>query len=237
MPYTDQRAMFSKLQILTDRIENATVKISGGAVHQKAAKSSTDLRTVVARLEAVAAKLEGGSANSAAGSSAIVEGFNEVLHGNLAKFFKLSEQIRGDVKSQVDIVKKAFGAQRDFLATVTKRTRASESELTALLKPTSGHMDAVQVFRDKNRGSKFFNHLSGVSEGIGCLGWVVAMNKPPVFVKEKADSAQFYLNRVLKDFKERDPKHVEWVKLFVASLKDLQEYTAQYHAVALTWAK
>ena len=68
MPYTDQRAMLSKLQILTERIENATVKISGGAVHPKAAKSSTDLRTVVAMLEAVVAKLEGGSVDSAAGT-------------------------------------------------------------------------------------------------------------------------------------------------------------------------
>ena len=64
MPYTDQRALLSKLQILTDRIENATVKISGEAVHQKSQKSSTELRSVVARLEAVVAKLEGGSAGN-----------------------------------------------------------------------------------------------------------------------------------------------------------------------------
>ena len=60
-----------------------------------------------------------------------------------------------------------------------------------------------KAFRDKNRGSKYFNHLSGVSEGISCLGWVVAMGKPSTYVKEKSDSSQFYLNRVLKEFKDK----------------------------------
>ena len=62
MPYTDQRAILLQLNKLTDRIENATAKISGAPVHAKATNSSTDLRKVVARLEAGVDKLEGGSA-------------------------------------------------------------------------------------------------------------------------------------------------------------------------------
>ena len=33
----------------------------------------------------------------------------------------------------------------------------------------------VQLFCDRNRGSKVFNHLMTVKEGIGCLGWVTVV--------------------------------------------------------------
>lgn len=36
----------------------------------------------------------------------------------------------------------------------------------------------VQNFREKNRGSKLFNHLSAVSESIPALGWVAMVRIP-----------------------------------------------------------
>lgn len=50
-----------------------------------------------------------------------------------------------------------------------------------------------------------------------------------------SDAAQFYANRVLKEFKEKDPTHVEWVKLWVKVLSDLHAYVKQYHTTGLTW--
>lgn len=38
--------------------------------------------------------------------------------------------------------------------------------------PISEQIQEVITFREKNRGSKFFNHLSAVSESIQALGWV-----------------------------------------------------------------
>ena len=60
-----------------------------------------------------------------------------------------------------------------------------------------------QSFKDKNRKSEYFNHLSAISESIGALGWIAITPAPSPFVKEMADSAQFYTNRVLKDYKEK----------------------------------
>lgn len=47
-----------------------------------------------------------------------------------------------------------------------------QNVFSALLKPISEQIQAVQNFREKNRGSKLFNHLSAVSESIPALGWV-----------------------------------------------------------------
>lgn len=47
-----------------------------------------------------------------------------------------------------------------------------QNVFSTLLKPISEQIQAVQNFREKNRGSKLFNHLSAVSESIPALGWV-----------------------------------------------------------------
>ncbi|XP_031559161.1 adenylyl cyclase-associated protein 1-like isoform X1 [Actinia tenebrosa] len=170
-------------------------------------------------------------------ASASVQGYDEVLKGQFAVYKKISEQIGGDVKEQSDLVKQALDAERAFLVTAAGRAKPSQDELTKMLEETSKKMNAVEEFRNKNRGSKQFNHLSSVSEGIGALGWVVAPMKPDAFVKEKINAAEFYTNRVLKDFKDQDAKHADWVKAFLGALKELEAYTKKHHSAALTWGK
>lgn len=76
-------------------------------------------------------------------------------------------------------------------------------ELADMLEPLSGQIQQIQEFREKNRGSPFFNHLSAISESIPALGWVTVTPTPAPYVKEMNDAGQFYTNRVLKDWKEK----------------------------------
>lgn len=50
------------------------------------------------------------------------------------------------------------------------------------------------------------------------------------------DAGQFYTNRVLKDWKEKDKKHVEWVKSWVQTLSELQKFVKQHHTTGLVWS-
>lgn len=43
------------------------------------------------------------------------------------------------------------------------------------------------------------------------------------------DAGQFYTNRVLKDWKEKDKRHVDWVKAWVQTLTELQAFVKQHH--------
>lgn len=72
-----------------------------------------------------------------------------------------------------------------------------------LLKPLQEAITSVNDIRDANRGKPFFNHLSAVSESISVLGWVTYEPKPHKFVESCLESAQFWGNRVLKEFKEK----------------------------------
>jgi adenylyl cyclase-associated protein len=67
------------------------------------------------------------------------------------------------------------------------------------------------------------------------LGWILVSPTPAPHIKEMSDAAQFYANRVLKEFKEKDPTHVEWVKQWIKVLNELHAYVKQYHTTGLTW--
>ncbi|KPP80292.1 hypothetical protein Z043_100058 [Scleropages formosus] len=112
-----------------------------------------------------------------------------------------------------------------------------QSELADLLKPISDNIQEIQNFREKNRGSKMFNHLSAVSESIPALGWVAVCQKPGPYVKEMTDAATFYTNRVLKDYKDTDKRHVDWVRSYLSIWTELQAYIKQHHTTGLVWSK
>lgn len=50
------------------------------------------------------------------------------------------------------------------------------------------------------------------------------------------DAGQFYTNRVLKEWKEKDITHVNWAKAWIQTLTELQQYIKQYHTTGIVWA-
>lgn len=50
------------------------------------------------------------------------------------------------------------------------------------------------------------------------------------------DAGQFYTNRVLKEWKEKDVTHVNWAKSWLQTLTELQQYIKQHHTTGIVWA-
>ena len=167
--------------------------------------------------------------------SSSVSEFDDIMSGPFQNFLNLSKKIGGDVATQGDMVNAAFKAQREYILLASKAKQPSASDVPALLKPTSDKISEIQSFREKQRRSEFFNHLSAVSESIPALGWVTMAPTPGPFVKEMNDAGQFYTNRVLKDWKEKDKTHVEWTKAWVGTLTDIQAYVKKNHTTGLVW--
>ncbi|XP_032677725.1 adenylyl cyclase-associated protein 2 isoform X4 [Odontomachus brunneus] len=167
-----------------------------------------------------------------------VEGFKDLLVGPVRDYIALSQKIGGDVATQSKLVEKAFHFQLYYVDTAASRAApVNQSELANMLEPLSGQIQQIQEFREKNRGSPFFNHLSAISESIPALGWVTVIPTPAPFVKEMNDAGQFYTNRVLKDWKEKDKIHIDWCKAWIQTLTDLQQYIRQHHTTGLVWGK
>ncbi|KAF6107808.1 cyclase associated actin cytoskeleton regulatory protein 2 [Phyllostomus discolor] len=101
-----------------------------------------------------------------------VEAFDKLMNNMVAEFLKKSKILAGDVETHAEMVHSAFQAQRAFLLMASQYQQPQENDVTALLKPISEKIQEIQTFREKNRGSTMFNHLSAVSESIPALGWI-----------------------------------------------------------------
>lgn len=72
-----------------------------------------------------------------------------------------------------------------------------------LLKPINESLIAVTNIKDASRSSPMFDQLSAVADGIMVLAWVTVENRPYKHVEASLGSAQFFGNRVLKEFKDK----------------------------------
>lgn len=165
-----------------------------------------------------------------------VAGYEDITCGPLAQYIQLSNKIGGDVAQHAALVKQAFDAQLEYVRLATQISQPPQAKQMELLKPTSDQINAIQTFREKHRTSQHFNHLSAISESIPALGWVCVSPTPGPHVKEMNDAGQFYTNRVLKDWKEKDSTHAEWARAWIQTLTQLQQYIKQYHTTGLVWS-
>jgi len=107
--------------------------------------------------------------------------------------------------------------------------------LMQLLKPLQESITVISDIRDANRGSTAFNQLSTVSESIGVLAWVTVDPKPHKHVEQSFGSAQYWGNRVLNEYKDKDPKQVEWIQSYYQLFKDLTEYVKEAYPQGIPW--
>ncbi|GMF04164.1 unnamed protein product [Ambrosiozyma monospora] len=93
---------------------------------------------------------------------------------------------------------------------------------------------AIGDLKDKNRPSKFYNNLNTVAEGSPALGWICTTT-PVSFIPELKDASQFWVNKILKEFKDSNPDQVNWAKSFLVIFDELKKYAKEFHATGPTW--
>ncbi|TKY90481.1 hypothetical protein EX895_000479 [Sporisorium graminicola] len=234
------------LSTLIKRLEAATSRLEDIALHQSSGSSQKELAPAAPALAAGSvapppppppppAAIEPSKDDPPA-----VKAYDEQLGEALDDFKQLSAKIGGVVQEQAVSVLKTFQVQRDLIllaASSQKPAGGATSPVFAdLLKPLQAVLTQVIETRDKNRGDKqHFNHLSTVSEGIPAVGWVAVEPKPGPYIGEMKDSAQFYANRVIKDFKDTNKIHVEWTRSFIKLLETLKTYVLKTHTTGLVW--
>ncbi|KAK6343371.1 hypothetical protein TWF730_010962 [Orbilia blumenaviensis] len=155
----------------------------------------------------------------------------------LDKFEGLSKEIDPLLGEQAKFVRQGFHAQRLFLLVSTKARKPdiASKEYLDLIKDMQSYMNSVNEHREAHRTGPLQSHLSMVSEAVPALAWVTLDTKPADFVTEMANAGQFYGNRVMKEYKEKDKKHIEWVRSWYTICKTLEDYVRKYHISGISW--
>eukprot|EP01114_Cavostelium_apophysatum_P004301 TRINITY_DN144_c0_g1_i1.p1 TRINITY_DN144_c0_g1~~TRINITY_DN144_c0_g1_i1.p1 ORF type:complete len:487 (-),score=133.73 TRINITY_DN144_c0_g1_i1:70-1530(-) len=212
--------LVSRLETVTSRLESVEKQLATGGGNAGAAKGSSSAAS-------------GGDDGS---SSASVQAYEALINQYITPYVNISGQLGApEVAEQAALVQQAVNAQRDMLRIAASSKKPSQDVLQKLLGPTNEAMQKIVALRDAKRSSKFFNHLSTVSEGIPALGWVLVSPTPVPHVNDMRSGAEFYSNRILKDFKGKEQVHVDWVNAFIGFLKDLAPFVKQFHTTGLEW--
>ncbi|EPS45295.1 hypothetical protein H072_695 [Dactylellina haptotyla CBS 200.50] len=168
-----------------------------------------------------------------------IEDYDQLVATQVKEFEKLSNELDPLLSEQAKFVRQGFIAQRLFLlvSTKAKKPDISSKDYLDLIKDMQAHMTSVNEHRESKRASPLHNHLSMVSEAVPALAWVTLDTKPAEFVAEMANAGQFYGNRVIKEYKEKEKKHVEWVRSWYNICKSLEEYVRKYHIRGISWTR
>ncbi|KAI8983954.1 adenylate cyclase associated N terminal-domain-containing protein [Mycotypha africana] len=226
---------FHSLANLIKRLEVATTRL------EDLAMSSSSATTVVANMPSSPQKVPATVTSTAAPvnteTSPMVEKHDAAVNSFVEKYMSLSQEIGGVVAEQSRLVKEALNAERDIvqISTMAQKPDMASSTFMKLLEPIQKAMTAIMEIKDANRPDPLFNHLSTVAEGIPALGWFTCEPTPVPFIRDIKDAAQFYSNRVIKEFREKEPMHVEWVKAFLGIIENLAAYVKENFPTGLSW--
>ncbi|KAF9792880.1 adenylate cyclase associated N terminal-domain-containing protein [Thelephora terrestris] len=159
-----------------------------------------------------------------------------ILEGKLKPFIELTNSFGSDaLKEQVSLLEPLFGAIRQVVHTAGSCIQPPSDEFLKLLGPVQSGYEAVSLVKEKNsRDREWSLHYSVIATGASCVSWITD-SKPGPFVQGIKEETEFYGNRLIKDYKEKDAKHLEWTRAFTGLLQGLKEYIAEYHTTGLSW--
>ncbi|TFK27388.1 hypothetical protein FA15DRAFT_666467 [Coprinopsis marcescibilis] len=160
----------------------------------------------------------------------------QVIDAKVKPFVKISKEFgAASVNELADLVEKQYDALRSFLLVAATCQKPKDPSLQKLLQELEDTIKTIPKAKESHRRDRdWFQHLTFVSEGAPAIGWVVS-NTPVPYVSDMKESAEFYGNRVIKEYKDKGPKHAEWVRSFLGIFDAMKAYVKEYHTTGLVW--
>ncbi|KAK3412522.1 hypothetical protein EUGRSUZ_I01265 [Eucalyptus grandis] len=160
----------------------------------------------------------------------------------VARVSSAAEKIGGRVLDVTKVVGEAFSAQKELLIQIKQTQKPDLAGLGEFLKPLNEVIMKANALTEGRR-SDFFNHLKAAADSLAALAWIAytgkdcGMSMPIAHVEESWQMAEFYNNKVLVEYRNKDPDHVEWAKaLKELYLPGLREYVKAFYPLGPVWS-
>ncbi|XP_010432407.1 PREDICTED: cyclase-associated protein 1 [Camelina sativa] len=215
---------------------------------------------LIKRLEAAVTRLEGISSNGGGGgvvsvsrggdfsidgdvasSDPSILAYDDLISQCVGRALSAAEKIGGVVHDVTKIVAEAFASQKELLVRIKQTQKPDLAGLAGFLKPLNDVTMKANAMTEGKR-SDFFNHLKAASDSLSALAWIAftgkdcGMSMPIAHVEESWQMAEFYNNKVLVEYRNKDADHVEWAKalkeLYVPGLRD---YVKSQYPLGPVW--
>ncbi|KAK9060375.1 hypothetical protein SSX86_021079 [Deinandra increscens subsp. villosa] len=207
---------------------------------------------LIQRLESAVARLESLSVGSqsrgvdldaiAASTDPSIIAFEDLLTEFVGKVSSAAAKIGGQVEEVTNVLIQAFSVQKELLIKIKQTKKPDVVGLGEFLKPLNEKlMKAISM--TEGRRSDFFNHQKAVAESLTALAWIAyvgkdcGMSMPIAHVEESWQAAEFYNNKVLVEYRNKDSNHVEWARalkeLYVPGLRN---YVKSHYPLGPVWS-
>ncbi|KAK1232264.1 suppressor of rasval19 [Marasmius sp. AFHP31] len=145
-----------------------------------------------------------------------------VVDGKLKPFLELTRSFAGaSVVEIIGLVEQQFKDLRGLLLTASACSKPDEKGLMEFIAPIQGTTESINRMKEASKDRDWLTHIKAP--------------KPGPYINDVKDQMLYWGNRVIKDFKEKDPKHPEWVRSFTAVLEELRKYVMEHHTTGLSW--
>ncbi|EIN07817.1 hypothetical protein PUNSTDRAFT_103929 [Punctularia strigosozonata HHB-11173 SS5] len=162
----------------------------------------------------------------------------QVLDAHVQPFARLTREYfpGSPLAEQADLVEALFRELRGLIALAAACQRpADAATLQPLLRPLAESMQAVEHVKEANfKNREFALHFTVLSDGTQAMQWVME-TKPAPYIQEMINASKYSGDKILREHKDKEPKHGEWVRAFFASLDALRKYVAEHHTTGLSW--
>nr|AFK47086.1 unknown [Lotus japonicus] len=203
------------------------------------------LESAVARLEALSVGFQGGGGGGDVADAATdpsIIAFDDLMGQYVARVSAAAEKIGGPVLEVTKVVQEAFAVQKQLLIKVKQSQKPNNAGLAEFLKPLNDVITKSSAMTEGRR-SDFFNHLKAAADSLTALAWIAftgkdcGMSMPIAHVEESWQMSEFYCNKVLVEYRNKDPNHVEWAKaLKELYLPGLRDYVKGFHPLGPVWS-
>lgn len=167
--------------------------------------------------------------------------YDALVQTSFGRVLAAAEKIGDRVLAPTNLLREALAVEKSVMLHFSECKQPNIEGLTKLIQPLSELITKANAFTEGRR-SDTYNLLKTIAECLPALLWVVYTGKdcglslPAVHVEEIWQSAEFFNNKVLVEYKSKDSNHVEWAKalkeFFVPGLRD---YVRKNYPVGPTW--
>ncbi|KAH6786038.1 hypothetical protein C2S51_038493 [Perilla frutescens var. frutescens] len=205
------------------------------------------LEAAVARLEAVSVGFPQGVPQEVGGDAAAamdpsIVAFDDLISQYVGRVTSAAQKIGGRVVDVSKIIAEAFNVEKELLIKIKQSQKPDMAGLIEFLKPLNEVISKASALTEGRR-SDFTHHLKTGADSLGALAWIAytgkdcGMSMPIAHVEESWQMAEFYCNKILVEYRNKDANHVEWAKaLKELYLPGLRDYVKVHYPLGPIWS-
>ncbi|KAG6484934.1 hypothetical protein ZIOFF_053459 [Zingiber officinale] len=206
----------------------------------------TRLEVAVARLEALSAEPPSPAASSRsichdAAMDTSISAFDDLVSDSLGRVLEAAGKIGGEVLDATKVMEEAFSVLKQLIVKSKRCQNPGVAGTAEFLRPLNNVIAKANSLTEGKR-SEYFNHLKAVADSLTALAWIgytgkdCGMRMPSAHLEESWQMAEFYSNKILVEYKNKEPEHINWAK----SMKELYfpglcDYVKNFYPLGPAW--